>query len=558
MINIVLSIHSEVLSLKRVIYCKRYMFGYMLCFFALGIIDQLRGSAPGTVQMAAANCVGLVIAGMLAPSLEWKKFKNKIYIIWTVIALLGGIAAGIWGWQNWIYRGQWMTGVLNVMVWGYPVIYMLREWRTIPVVRRLRQPFFWCIGLLFLIMVFSVHGRILPLWMLLIFGGFYFIGIPEARRTDFFRGMLNGFILWFFVLQTLAFGFRPYDYARYRGMYAGETQNSIFYMVVYCAFLCKWIWAKEKGSHRIVVWLNFLLAASCISFLLFTGGRSSLVGAAATTLFIYVIYDIVKKKSFYKCVLRFALLGVCVVLSFPVVYGAIRYFPVILHHPIWFANNYSEEGSVRSFDPWDSERYISFESAVDMNIGRILKLFGIDIKQWRSNKVGNMLRLQVYAAEMTDPGSSPENPYLPTNYDETDSIAIRKDIYAYYLRHLNVWGHSKDEAGFYYSGVVIGHAHNLILQMAYDYGIFAGILFLGINLYTLARLIRRAQRMPSDGSWCWLAFALAVFFYGMTEVALVQGMITWVLLYLGLYFGGEDSVEFKKMKLSPPETGQLE
>lgn len=527
--------------IKKAIHAKRYMLWYMLCFFALGIIDNQRSTALGTVQMATANCVGLAIAGLLMPSLEWKKIKNRIYIIWTGIALLGGAVAGIWGWRNWIYRGQWVTGVLNVVVWGYLVIYMLREWRMLSAGKRLRQPIFWCIGLLFLLMLFSVHGRILVLWMLLMFGGFYFIGIPKERRTDFSQGLLNGIILWFFVLQILAFGFRPYDYVRYRGMYAGPAQNGIFYMIVYCAFLCKWIWAKERGARRIVVWMNFLLAAASISFLLFTGDRSPLMGAAVATLMIYIVYDMIIKKSFYKWVLHVALLGVCVVLSFPVVYGAIRYLPTILHHPIWFEGNYSEKTSVRSFDPWDSERYISFEQAVNGNIGRILRLLGIDITQWTSKETSSVWRLRVYAAEIAGPGSSEEMPYTPAGFDRHDAIAVRKAIYTYYLQHLNLWGHSKGEANFYLlSDVVIGHAHNMLIQMAFDYGIFVGVLFLGLNLYSLTRLNRRACRMPSDGSWCWMVFAFAVFFQGMTEVSIIPGMITWVLLYLSFYFGGED------------------
>lgn len=533
--------------IKNTIYIKRYMLWYMFCFFMLGVIDQRRGSAPGSVQMAAANCVGLVIAGLLLPSLDWKKIKNKIYMVWNGIALLGGIIAGIWGWQNWLYRGQWITGVFNVMVWGYLAIYMLREWRLLLATKRWCQPFFWCIGLLFLFMVLSVHGKMLPFWMLLIFGGFYFIGIPEARRTDFSQGLLNGIILWFFVQQILAFSFRPYDYARYRGMYSGETQNSIFYMIVYCAFLCKWIWAKEKGARRIVVWLYFLFAAASISFLLFTGGRSSLIGVAVATLFLYVIYDMIRKKSFYKWMMHVALLGVCVVLSFPVVYSTIRYFPVILHHPIWFEGEYREWGSVRSFDPWDSERYISFEYTVKINIGRILKLFGIDITQWTSKETSSLWTLRAYAAEMAEPGSSAEAPYTPADFNGNNAIAVRKAIFTYYIERLNLFGHSKAEAEFYFTkDVVIVHAHNMLIQMAYDYGIFAGILFLGLNLYNMVRLTRRACRMPSDGSWCWLVFAIAVFFYGMTEMAIIPGMITWVLLYLSFYFGGEDTLAVKQ------------
>lgn len=527
--------------IKNAIYVKRYMLWYMLCFFVLGTIDQRRGSAPGEVQMAAANCVGLVIAGMLLPSLEWEKFRNKVYIIWTGIALLGGTAASIWGWQYRLYKEQWLTGVLNVVVWGYLIIYILREWRTLIIVKRLRQPFFWCIELLFVFMIVSVYGKVLSLWMLLIFGGFYLIGIPEERRTDFSQGLLNGIILWFFVQQILAFGFRPYDYVRYRGMYSGETQNGIFYMIVYCAFLCKWILAKEKGKHRIEVWLNFLLAAASISFMLFTGGRSSLMGAAVSTLFIYAIYDIIIKKSFYKWMLHVALLGVCVVFSFPVVYSAIRYFPTALHHPIWFEGEYSERSSVRSFDSWDSERYISFGQAVNANIGRILKLIGVDINQWTSKELSSLWTLRVYASEMAEPGSSAEVPYISEDFDRSDAIAVRKAIFTYYIERLSLFGHSKEQAEFYFTKkVVIGHAHNMLIQMAYDYGIFAGIFFLGLNLYNLARLIKRACRMPSDGSWCWLAFAIAIFFYGMTEMAIVPGTITWVLLYLSFYFGGED------------------
>ena len=312
-------------------------------------------------------------------------------------------------------------------------------------------------------------------------------------------------------------------------------------MIVYCAFLCKWIWAKEKGAHRIVVWLNFLLAAATISFLLFTGGRSTLIGAAMATLFIYVIYDMIKKKSFYRWMLHIALLGVCVVLSFPVVYSAIRYFPTVLHHPIWFEGEYSEKYSVRSFDSWDSDRYISFEQAVNTNIGRILKLLGIDITQWTVKETSSLWTLRVYAAEMIEPGSSEENPYLPEDFDTTDAIAVRKAIFTYYFERLNLFGHSKAEAEFHLlPRFVIGHAHNMLLQMAYDYGVLAGILFLILTFYSLIRLTKRAYRMPSDGSWSWLAFAVAVFFYGMTEMAVVSGMITWVLLYLSFYFAGED------------------
>ena len=522
------------------LYKNRYMIWYMLCFFALGVIDQRRSTAEGAIQMAAANCVGIVLAAMVVPSLNFRKFKEKIYLVWSVLSLLVGVGAIVWGSRHWLYRGQWVTGVLNVVVWGYLVIYVLREWRSLPVGKRLRQPFFWCVIILFLLLFFTAQGGPVHLWMLLIFGGFYLIGIPKERREDFNNGLLNGMILWFFVLQIIAFGFRPYDYVRYRGLYTSPTQSGVFYMLAYCAFLCKWLYAKEKKTRRIITYLYFFLAAGCISFLLFTGSRSSLMGAAMATLIIFVLYDIVHKKSFYRWLLHLAVLGMCVAISFPMVYGTIRYLPTVLHHPVWFEGEYTEWGSVRSFDPWNSERYISFEKAIEYNFGRILKVLGIDIRRNTEKVQGMVGLLKVYAAEAIPRGGSPENPFVGEDFDRRNAVDVRRVIYQFYAGNLNLWGHS-DSDFYLLEDLVLSHPHNLLLHIAYNHGVVAGLLFLVLNLYTIFSFaVRSFKKLPGE-SWVWLALYIAVFFFGMTEMALVSGTITWLFIYLGFCFAGEDS-----------------
>lgn len=519
----------------------RFRLWYMLCFLLLGIIDQRRGSADGTVQMVFANCTGFAIAAMLFPSLVWERFRHKCYLWWTVICAILAPCACIWWRSFWLYKGQWITGVFNVVVWGYLVIYLIRERRRPEIARRLRQPFFWGIVALFLLMFLSVNEGIEPLWCLLLFGGFYLVGLPDRYREDFFQGMLNGFILWFFIQQTLAFGFRPYDYVRYRGLYSGETQSGIFYMIIYCAFLCKWIWVKEHGKSRLLVLLWFGLSGGAIGFLLFTGSRSSLVGVVVVTLLIYTIYDIIRKKSFYRWLLHLVALSLCLAISVPVVYGCIRYLPTILHHPVWFEGEYREEGSIRSFDPWDSSRYITFERAMDMNFGRILRMFGIRLGKNSDAHMSLPWVLTAHAEESSDPGSSPDNPFGLPGLDLQDSISIRKTIYAYYLQHLNWRGHRKSEQGFYLSSTTFyGHAHNTVLQVTYDHGIPAGVLYLVLTLYALGHFLICAVKQKNEHSWICLVFLTAVFCYGLTEYGAVAGMITWLLNYLLLYFAGED------------------
>lgn len=499
---------------------------YTILFSLLGLIDQRRGSAVGEIQMIFANCTGIVIALMVLPSVKFDKFRQRIYKIWTPICVTLTVVACALGARAWDYMGQWIVAVLNVAVWSYLIIYIVREWKEKKEAGWRKLPFFCCFVVLMLFMQFSRHEGIVPLWYLLIFGGMYLIGIAPKNRSSFFDGLLNGFILWFFVQQIIAFGFRPYDYVRYRGLYSGETQNGMFYLLAYCAFLLRWVLLKRKGGKRLLQAIWFLLSAGCISFMLFTGGKAPLVGVALVTLLIYIWNDIVCSKSLYRWMLHCCALGVCVVISFPLVYGCIRYLPTILHHPIWFEGEYVAESSVHSFDPWDSDRYVSFETAFEINIGRILQGLGINYEELFAAIPGG---LRVEAAEYGDLGSTPDTPFALPGTDYNNSVSVRESIYAYYAGHLNLLGHSKEQPGFYFGTYTyIHHAHNMFLQVAYDYGIPAGILFLVLCIYGVCTSIRQRNEEGVIG----LTFWLAILSFGMFEMAVVPGQITMTLLWI--------------------------
>lgn len=501
--------------------------------------------------MIFANGTGLVMALIIMPSLKLQKFRDRIYLWWTPICFILTVIACFIGSRYWLYPGQWISGVLNFTVWSYLLLYIVREWKTLEVRKRFSQPFFWCILLIWFLMQLSVHEGVLSLWFLVIFGGFYLVGVPLEFRKDFFRGMINGIIAWFFLQQIIAFGFRPYDYVRYRGMYSGETQNGLFYLIIYCAFLLKWLWAKEQKKSRALVGVYFALAAGCISFMIFTGGRSALLGAGLITVAIYTWYDIVYKKSFYKWMLHGIMLALCILVSFPVVYSCIRYLPTVLHHPVWFEGEYTEGRSVCSFDPWDSSKYISFERAIENNVGRIMDALGIDYRFLKENITGSLSGMKVYAAEAgamretnepLEPGDSSENPFILEGVDMESATGARKVIYVYFGTRLNWFGHSKADSGFYISEYTfMTHAHNMFLQMAYDYGIPTGILFLGLYIYSILQVLwkRKPEKLIC------VTFLLAIGGFGMTEMVLIPGQITVALMWILFYFVGEDSKSIK-------------
>jgi hypothetical protein len=520
---------------------RRLRIWYMLCFFALGIIDQRRGSATGEVQMAAANAVGLAAAAMLFPTLKYDRLNGKVYKVCRGIAIPGGIAAGLLGRRIWPYQGQWITAVINAVVWGFLFLYILQERETVQLRKKVCAPLLLCVEGMLSLMLFSAHGGAAPFLYMIVFGGLYIIGLPKGAFEDFFQGMLNGIILWFFVQQSIAFGFRPYDTIRYRGLYSGETQNGLFYLIVYCAFLAKWLYFRERG-HRLMQGISFFLAAGCVSFVLYTGGRSAFLGVVLASAVAYVGYDIFFRKSFYRFLIHGMLFLLCVAITFPLVYGCIRYLPTLLHHPIWFEGEYGENSSVRSYDPWDSGRYTTFEKAVYENLGRILQVIGIDLSEWRERMESSAVwGLKVYAmADAADPEGTLENPYIAPGLDVEGAMELRQAIHLYYFKRLNLFGHDEQERGFYIyrrgQAERVEHAHNMFLQIAYDHGILAGFLFAGIYGYSLWQAFRRHSW---QGLAC-AAFSAAIFGFGMFEMAVVSGQITVSLVGILFYLASSE------------------
>ena len=518
---------------------------YMLCFVCLGIIDQRRGSAIGEIQMLFSNLTGIVIALLTVPSLKLRQFMGKKYLYWMPVCVLLTIAACAIGSQYWSYQGQWITAVLNVAVWSYLIIYIWDNRKTMGFSLKSCDLFHLCMLIMLLLMIVSVRGKILPLWYLVIFGGFYVIGIPSEKKSIFLDGMLNGIIVNFFVLQIIAFGFRPYDYIRYHGIYGGETQNGLFYMITFCAFLCKWKENKEK-EKKILSAFFFFMAAGFVSFILFTGSRAALLGVIMATVVIITYRDILIARKFNQWILHGLALVMCIVITFPAVYGCIRYLPTILHHPIWFQGEYESGRSVCSFDPWNSSKYVTLDEAMEKNIGRVLKAMGIDydVIIQRLKEVIDVRK--VSAAELTNMenidaadvnkeiGSSPDNPYRVEGMDISDGVmGARIVIYVYYLQHLNFVGHTSSEGVFYLEdGTEIGHAHNMFLQMAYDYGIIVGIIFLSIYIYGIICALRHmgGEQFVSG------VFLLAILCFGLLEMVIIPGQITVSLIGILLYF----------------------
>lgn len=284
---------------------------------------------------------------------------------------------------------------------------------------------------------------------------------------------------------------------------------------------------------------EFLFACAMWSFVLLTMCRSAILGMAAATLLGGGITLWKQRgKRLQKGLVYVCGMVLVSVLSFPIVYGAVRYLPPVFHHPIWFMMEYSEE-KVHSWDAYDSEKYTDWRDVLQENFGRIFTDFTISKPSARvdSQFPPLLTAMQFFpasaAGEVTmppEPTPSPENS-TPAG---TRSVSARLTIYQQYLSRLNLWGHADSENGVQVTESYFApHAHNVILQYAFNYGLPAGLVFLTYLAVSGIRLLFACIHDKANTSplVALLLFA-SITVFGMTELIWRYGQLSHTLLFL--------------------------
>lgn len=556
---------------------------YFLCFLAFELIDFLRNTQNGDIWSAAVGGTGLVMMVLIFseyPLKEWHCGKHtRVYMaIWTVCCL--GIAGASALWQQHfilgIYKWTFFLGVWNVW-WIFLVGQEIvkRLWKAGSL--RAKPDLTGVLALVMaFLMTFSRSGRLWPVWFAAMFGMFYVTRFTREKLEQLFEAMVDATIVAFFVIQIYAYGFRPYDVIRYLGAYPNSNVASLHYLVVYTMVLCKLHYLEKKNAKKGWRIFFFLGAAGLLDFMFLTMGRTSWVTAIVITCF-YGIFVIWKnwKKKFSGVIARGAALVAAFVVLFPVVFGTVRFLPVVLHHPVWYGGEYSIE-KVHSFDPADSPKYIEMDEFLEAVFGRIVGTFYKGDEAGEASVAGNSTDNVVTVeagtaegnagagsadntvAENTEDGekadrenAEPDNvnsavavDASQTSYEVIEKIGpegmdealnIRLSIYAAYLRNLNWFGHPDAEGHYQFTDIdyFSWHAQNVWLQMAFSYGIPSGILFLILTVLLFRKnfgILKNAGNVPYKIIPFFIC--LLFFVYGLMELDWNVGQYPLILLFI--------------------------
>ena len=97
------------------------------------------------------------------------------------------------------------------------------------------------------------------------------------------------------------------------------------------------------------------------------------------------------------------------------------------------------------------------------------------------------------------------------------------------MKKLNLLGHKQTEQGFQLTYFYwVGHAHNIYLQYATDFGIIVGACFIGMCFWGIVALYKRRDKCRNEGG---LLLILVPLLFGMLEYSWGSGAITIVILF---------------------------
>ena len=142
---------------------------------------------------------------------------------------------------------------------------------------------------------------------------------------------------------------------------------------------------------------------------------------------------------------------------------------------------------------------------------------------------------QATGTQQEELAAATDNLPILTGKREYTSSEIRAAIFKAYWNDLNLWGHSEKE-GYYQitKDYKCWHAQNLWLQIAYYFGIPAGMIAIILTIVLIAFYLKRGWQSRLDARYGVLPLLIVVlyFSFGIMEVVWNPGQLVFCLVFL--------------------------
>lgn len=523
-----------------------------LCIFAVCIGTQQMQTAAwfsGIIEFSR-DSLGVLMAIILFTNYRWNDFKKyKIpYIIWSVLGIILGVifTPMVIAKREEYLKADTIITVLGIFLMGYCIIHTVISLFVEKYRPKLYKPLFIIWVIMLLLMIFSESEYLWPECYFVMFLSYYLTEQTSTQRTNTIKGLINGIVLGFVVIQAHALLCRPYDRIRYYGNFCNPNHNCMFLCICLAGILAKILFLTKDNRGKIVKIFYFLLAGVCYSFICMTMSRSGYLAVFVVTIFFIIAYCRIKGKIVF---IRTGLLLVLIfVVSMPMTYLAVRYIPTIHPHVLFYYQEGYSESRVHSWDERDSEKYVTFEQLIQSIFGRFEKTKET-YDDFRSEEVSeeelHSLKIAsnaanfpeaafLYVAANADKSElNPDKIPALTREEARNAFTVRYTIYKWYVSHLSLRGMPFDEQGFQLTeDHWIQDTHNIYLDYGINFGYPVMILFTVFIWWGIGRLTKYGVKGRDVEKLSCLLIVLVPPIFGILEFAWGAGMISTVAFYL--------------------------
>lgn len=358
------------------------------------------------------------------------------------------------------------------------------------------------------------------------FAALLFRKSSDAEKSRFLRNFTNGILLSFGLTTLFSLLHRPHHYwmlYRYGGMFHTVACTGMYLAVVFGAALAKLYGRiKDKRNMFLRCSLEYFLTACAAGFILLTMSRTALLTTVVTVIAVVLLAAVTYHKTLRRIFAELGMLAIVCIMSFPMVYSAVRMVPAVVNDPIRYEIEFQDRGfMIYEGDPIDSDKYMTvrrffttlfgrFQTEASASDGgdpgedaRMVKPVppdGVLLAYTGNDFAGAQMRTVSGGEEAADEGE-----------DGSDFSNGRFKIFLSYLKELKMKGHPgmgpRNDKGVEYA-----HAHNSYLQVAYNFGMIAGGIFLVLCALAFWKGIRLFCQKGNRFGIFLVPFALVVVF----------------------------------------------
>lgn len=376
--------------------------------------------------------------------------------------------------------------------------------------------------------------------------------MSKEQQGEMFEGLTNGVIIGPGMMQVCACLLRAFDdgYG-----YTGAFSNQNMYAMMYCAMLVAVVVkiVRNRGNKRIGL-KNIVLFVlyGCVTVLIFmSGSRCGMISLVLVS-FYMVLTELPASKKLKAFLGRTGIALLAFIIMCPVVFALIRYTPAVVGEYVHFYGENSQE-KVNEQDKWNSEKFVEFDEAMDIIIGRLIKKT-LGIENYLDNTLAEPASETASGAVAESISEAEADVSQEEHKIGLEDLGKKKEPRLQYwlatIRNLNIFGHENmtvqvDE------DTVAYHAHNIFLQYGYSYGIVPMLLFVALYAVSLLRCLkfRKWDEKATSDQIVLAPFLLAVLGVGMFEYMFLFEKVLHIVIYISLLpilWNGKEYVKRKE------------